>query len=433
MTATTVYLNSAGALSLNGTVPPQLALEIQYELHSYLGDGVALDVAFFKKNNQPTAPENVSCRLKWVDTFTDDVIYQVEGLLIDDEDDTSSLVSRIWAMEIVKNFTVSTTGQFATGVMACSTAFNDYNTVGNKVERLNLATDNPPAFDEDAAYNAVIMQDMQIDYLALPSVEDAAVNSLMLRLANKLNVPLYAELEPDLTVDTAITTAENLGFDSHLVQLIWSPNIARPMGSVSVRGRKEPVRMLGQYIGKLLSRNAKTDAAGIPPLHEPVAGADNPFNGKGLEPNPDIVLDQATLERLAQAKVNVVRRQRYSIGTFFALSDGLTMYDKKTSALRLVNAADIAAYTARVLVDICHRHMLKSTASFLSEASRDITRFLDACAAAGLIVPSEDTGTPYSFKLTPDVNFPFERVRLEFSRCPSGMVRSVVFDDVIVK
>ena len=54
-----------------------------------------LEVSFAAKNAQALSPENVSCKLLWCDALTDDVIYQVEGLLLDDEDNTSTLISRI--------------------------------------------------------------------------------------------------------------------------------------------------------------------------------------------------------------------------------------------------------------------------------------------------------------------------------------------------
>lgn len=83
-----------------------------------------------------------------------------------------------------------------------------------------------------------------------------------------------------LTVDTAITTVESLGFSDHRVQVLWNPNLARPRDAVSLRGRKTTFGIIGQYLGKKLARNARTTAQGIPPIHTAIAGADYPLNAR---------------------------------------------------------------------------------------------------------------------------------------------------------
>lgn len=429
---TNIVLNLAadGTLAVGAGVATGFAIDLT--THSFLGDNVELEVSFAAKNAQALSPENVSCKLLWRDALTDDVIYQVEGLLLNDEDNTSTLISRIYAMGIVSNFTITIGASFAAAV-AASDAYNAYGTVARLFESLPIPTSAAPAFNEESAFQAIITADVQPSYLALPDVEDIAINNLMLRAMDKLNIPLDVEIDPTLTVDTAITTVESLGFSDHRVQVLWNPNLARPRDAVSLHGRKTTFGIIGQYLGKKLARNARTTAQGIPPIHTAIAGADYPLNARGMEQRPDITLGDDELERLAIAKINVVRRIRYSIGTFFVVSDGLTQYNHKTSALRLVNSAEITVYTENALVEILHRHMLKTTTQYLKQASQDIQRFLDACVAAGLLVAGKDTGVPYSFRLTPDENYPFERVRLEFSRCPEGMVRSVIFDSVVTK
>ena len=428
-----IHLEPDGAISISHTPPDTVVISIHCVLHNYLDSECNVEVSFRKKNNQPTGVDNIVCQLLWRDTLSNDVIYKVEGTLSGNEDDTSSLMSRIWAMGIVSDFDiVVNTAGLGAALNQCD-AFNDYGSVGGASVGMPWVSEPSPTFDETAAYNAVINSDNQPSYLVLPQVTIVAHVNLMLRLMKKLNIPLDVELDPDLTVDTAVSTAESFGFNDHRVQILWNPNIARPRDAVSLYGRKSPFRIIGQYVGKKLARNAKANALGIPPIHQPVAGANHPFTARGIEPNPSITLDEDALERLAKAKINVVQRIRYSVGTFFVVSDGLTQYNHATSALRLVNAAEITVYTENMLINICHRHLLKATADYLQDASRDIRRFLDACAGAGLLVESQDTGMPYSFKLTPDENYPFERVRLEFSRCPSGMVRSVIFDSVITK
>lgn len=431
---TTISVSSAGVVSLVPAVGDLVALD--FTTVDYLGDGVVVDVSIFLKAGSTTpTPENTVLKLLIRDSVTDDNIFSVQGVIGLDVEDTASLLNIAEASEYFSNFELDFTAVgFAT--IASSDAYNAPNSLGRDKVTLTLPDSQPPAFDADDVYDAITLMEPKPSYIVLPCTDDLAVVVAAQRAMNKLNIPLRGEIDPSLTVDQAIAAAEGIDAQDHRFSLVWNPNLSRPRDAVSIRGAKIPRGAIGAIIGMLLLRNARANAQGIPALQTAVAGFDYPITFKAMTPRPDVTLNDGALEKLAIAKVNVVRRVVYEDGARFVVSDVLTQYDSKTSVLRLEPASEITCYTANRCIEILRRHMLKNTATFLADADRDINRFLTACSSGDskLLVPAEDLGgKPFVFRLTPDEQLPHERVRFYFARRPEGTVRSVVFDDVVTK
>ncbi|WP_026470367.1 hypothetical protein [Alkanindiges illinoisensis] len=431
---TQIRLSGAGVLSLGATVSP--ALVISATTKSYLGDDASLDIAFFAKVANPLSGDDITVRLTWFDSTTDDQIFKIQGTLSNDEDDLSSIQAVADAAEIFGEFSLILGSGLITAVKNC-VAFNAYNGLNRNSFALPLPSDQPPPFDADQVYDILTAEGVRPAYLVLPTLDDLELYNTVYRAADKLNIPMDCEIDPTITPEQAADLALNLDAQDQRVQLIWSPNICRPRDAVSLRGRKVPAYAIGAYLGMKLLRNARTTAEGIPKIGDPVAGYDFPFTMKGLEMRPDVVFNEQTLEMLAKAKVNTVRRMSFGGGVRFVLSDGLTQRQSKNSALRLVNATEIACYTSNIATDILNRHMLRRMSSYLTDASREIEAFLKKCAAptVGLLQPAADLGgAPYVFSLTPDADYPFERVRLYMARGIDGMTRAAIFDkDILSK
>lgn len=423
-------------------------LYIECDTYSYLGDGVKLDLSFLAKKSTPTQLADIVCNLRWYEYATGDEILSLSGTLSQNVDDMTALITVADVSEQFNSFDVQINGSeadFISSLIATAGnvdgAFNTSNSLGRQKNILDWASDNPEQLDTDALFDTLTSLDERPSELALYFYFNDEGNNLpafttALRAAQKLNIPLTVELDPTLSIDGAISTATNLGAQDERVQIIWSPNVARPSNATSLRGRKKPCHVLGQYLAMKTLRNAKKTSQGIPLIATPVAGADFPFTYPAMEQAAGITFTEENLERLADAKINVVRRVRFDTGVKYVLSDVLTQYSaSNSSALKLVNAVEIACYTTNRCIDILKRHLLKKTSSYLADASRDIQSFLDGCVAAGLLVNASDLGgNPYSFSLTPDEAMPFERVRFYLARRPEGAVRSVIFDDdVIVK
>ncbi|MGA4742463.1 hypothetical protein ACPC5Q_03740 [Acinetobacter junii] len=422
-------LTSGGSLVLGSNVVA--ALSLNFITHSFL-QNTELEVAFFSKISVPTSLSDITLRLRIIDSTTGDEVIKVQGIIDSDPDNLASIVAVADATEQFEQFDLLLNDALS-AILLCS-AFNQANSLGRNKALLALPDEIPPAFDADKTYTLVTNLVDAPAYLVLPVGSELAVYVALLRVAEKLNIPLDVEVDSTLTTEQVAQFAESLDAQTHQVQLIWSPNICRPRDAISLRGRKVPATYIGQYIGDKLLRNARTNAQGFAPIHYAVAWKDYPFKKKALELRPDVVLDEPTLEMLAQAKVNVVRPIKFE-RVMYVLSDVLTQRQSKNSALRLVNAAEIAMRTKNDVVDILKNHMLKPTEDYLEKASKEIDKYLSDAATSGWLKPAEDlNGKPFAFSLIPDQDYPFERVRLYLARRPEGATRAVIFDeDVLVK
>jgi hypothetical protein len=429
-----IVLSSAGVVSLTPATGDLITID--YELHSYLGDGVAVEVALSLATGAtaPT-PANTIAQLTWRDTATDKIIYRVSGIVGLPIDNPKSLRSVADATDQFSSIEVTTVATGFAAAVTGSDAYNAPNSLGRNKVSLALPDDQPPAFNADALYDAITLMEPKPSYLVLPDADDLVVMETMQRVMQTLNVPLLVELDPTLTIDQAASQITAIDAQDHRVVAIWNPTLSRPATATSLRGAKKTRRAVGQLVGKMLLRNARVNSQGIPPIDTPVAGHDFPFTFNSMEMRPDVVLNNAALEKLATAKINVLRRLKFDTGVRFVLSDVLTQHQSENSALRLINSMEIICFTTNVVLEILKRHMLKKTTGFLVDADRDIGNFLSACAAAGLLQPADDLGgQPFTYALTADPTAPFERVRLVMQRRPEGAVRSVIFDeDVVVK
>lgn len=423
-------LTSSGSLVL-GSNNLAAALSLNFITHSFL-QNTELEVAFFSKISVPTSLSDITLRLRIIDSTTGDEVIKVQGIIDSDPDNLASIVAVADATEQFEQFDLLLNDALS-AILLCS-AFNQANSLGRNKALLALPDEIPPAFDADKTYTLITNLVDAPAYLVLPVVSELAVYVALLRVAEKLNIPLDVEVYSTITAEQVAQFAESLDAQTHQVQLIWSPNICRPRDAISLRGRKVPATYIGQYIGDKLLRNARTNAQGFAPIHYAVAWKDYPFKKKALELRPDVVLDEPTLEMLAKAKVNVVRPIKFE-RVLYVLSDVLTQRQSKNSALRLVNAAEIAMRTKNDVVDILKNHMLKPTEDYLDKASKEIDKYLSDAATSGWLKPAEDlNGKPFAFSLIPDKDYPFERVRLYLARRPEGATRTVIFDeDVLVK
>lgn len=428
-------LDQQGRLSLTTPSSGNVVFSLEFQTHSYLAD-TQLEVAFFSKVSNPQLSDLVM-RLRIVDSVNGDEVLKIQGTLDEDPDNLASIVA---VADATKEFEVFelTLNEVAGDIVDAikrSQAFNASNSLGRSKTIIKLPDDPLPPFDGDEVYTILTNLVDVPAYIALPRTDDLPVYVAALRAAEKLNIPLDAEIDPTITAEQAAEFALSMDAQSYRVQFIWSPNLCRPRDAASLSGRKIPAPYIGQYIGNKLLRNARTDAEGYAPLHVGVAWKGFPFRKKALEFRPDVVFDEPTEEMLAQAKVNVVRPIKFKQGVRYVLSDLLTQYQSENSALRLVTAAEIAMRTSNEVVSILKEHMLKPTASYLKDASEDIDKYLSGAVTAGWLKPAEDLGgKPYAFRLTQDKDFPFERVRLYMARRPEGATRTAVFDeDVLVK
>ncbi|MDH2493633.1 hypothetical protein QDR31_00815 [Acinetobacter baumannii] len=426
-------LSSTGELSLVAGASPSLKLE--FDTFSYLANA-EINVAFFAKVSSPRGLADISMRLEILDAVTGDQIVTLQGLVDGDIENSASIVAVADAKEYFEKFDL-TLGIDALQAVLKSTAYNQYNSLGRASKTLPLEDEGLPSFNADKLFKILTSQLKTPAYLTLPNPHDLAVYVAAQRAATKLRIPLDAEINPTFTAEQAAQFATSVDAQSQFVQFIWSPNLCRPSDAVTLRGRKVPAYYLGHYIGDKLLRNAKLNKQGFAPLKNAVAWKDYPFTAKNLSQIPGNDLeDEQIQEMLAKAKVNVVRPVSFET-TLFVLSDVLTQYQSKNSALRLVPAAEISARVTNKCIEILRTYMFQATPDYIKKAGDDIQEFLEGASSetTGWLQSAEELGgKPFEFSLVPDNDFPYERVRLYLAHGVVGTTRAAIFDeDVLVK
>lgn len=422
---------------LDGLLPQvndgPLSFGVLYETHSVFNDDVALKVAVFQKGTVLN-PETAVLKLTWFDTYTGDEVLSIQGTMSTDENDLSSITNVAYAKEEFVNFQLFV-GDFFAEMLESGEydLLNLPNSLGRNFEELMLESDTRTALSMDELFDAIVEAEDLPNYLCMFYDNNLPLFQTMLRVSEKLNIPLYVELDPTLVPEVHAQIAEDLGAYSHRVVVIANAVVARPNSAETLRGKKKPRYALGSLMGYMLIRNANTDAQGFPPIHNPVAGYPFPLRWGGAEMRPDVKYNEETKELLAKAKVNMVLLERYDTGPRFVLSDILTQYDSKTSVLRLSNAAEISMFIDNRLINICKRHLLKAKNSFKSDALRECRTFLEGCASAGLLVDSTELGGKYTIDITDRSDRPHDAVDVKCGYRPEGAVRAVYLSTSVHK
>lgn len=395
-----------------------------FDPYSKMDSNVQLRVQIFQKSSS-LAPEDVTLKLTWVDVYHGDEVLSIQGTMSTDENDFSSIISVAHATEEFKNFELYVSNEFQEYIQD-SKSFNAVNTLGRNSVMIELQTDEEKtALSGQKLYDAIVEFEESPNYLAMFFTGDVSLFQTMVRISEDLNVPLKVELDPTLQPEQMVQIAEELSAYSHRVEILVNAVLARPNSAETLRGKKIPRYALGTLLGYTLLRNANTNAQGIPPIQNPIAGYGFPLRWAGMELRSDVKFNEEKRNMLAKAKVNVVLLERYDTGPRFVLSDCLTQYDSKTSVLRLTNSAEISMFIDNRLIQICKRHLLKAKTTFKADALKEGQSFLESCATAGLLVESEDLGSKYQISITDRADRPHDAVDLNAAYRPEGAVRAV--------
>lgn len=427
-----LVMGTDGALSLEEDLIGTPPLWTNLEPYSFLGDGVELHLNF-KQTDQVINADSVKLEIAFIDQLTNDVIYKFIGSLGSDINQTNNLVSIIDATEEFKDFEVKTGSGFADAVVLCS-AFNPLNSLGRNKKVLAWQPEIPPP-NVDQLAKTLMRGRNKPTRLYMRFDNNVTTFTELLRVADMLNIRLFVELDPMLTIDQVIQTASDLMPNDDRVSFIWSPNVARPINAQSLKGRK-----FGRLIGGTLMawhtlRDANKDGNGIPAYHNPIAGYDYPFSYRGLDQRPDIDLDDTTRKRLANARINVMQVIDFRAGERFILGDVLTGNSDNTSLLKLINASDISMFVANTINAITMRHLLKGMTSYIEDATKECTKFLDTCCtkARPLLVHSEKLNGFYDFSITPRQDRPFDAVDVKLGCRPQGATRAAYSNFAVEK
>lgn len=415
--------------------PPLILLT--FSLANVLDRAVVLMASVHQIENEEDSLAEHSLKLNFVDVDTDDVVYSISGMLVSDENQTNSIVAVMNALEDFDNVELAITenrdDEYIIGKMSDQFYYNKINGLGRNVERVTIPAGT--AGDVKELYDLVTTQDDQPTVMYMQLGDDLSQFTEMTRIATRLGVRLIVELDPTLTLDQAIETATDLQAENMHVMFIWAPIIARPINAVGLKGKKVPRYCGGVLLAHYLKRQANVNAQGIPAIHRPIAGFDYPFSFIGIEQAPSLVLNDQALKRLARAKINIVKRERYPQGIRFVLNDVLTAYSDNTSVLKLSNASEISMFIDNRLKEIGKRHMLKDMDSTCNDATKEATRFLEACTTntRPLLRKSKELGGFFVVSYTPNEASPDDKIDVNCAYRPQGAGRVMYLNTSVTR
>lgn len=406
------------------TLTPKFALS--FTCYNYFSPSVQLQVSVHQIERESEVDSH-SITLSFVDTKSDLVVYSVQGVIIDDEGQSNSILNVLDSLDDFDNVFIEYDETFVEVFKTNSSEleyYNPFGTLGRKKQVVVIPTQDPIAHD---TYTVLTRQDDQPTVMYMALGEDINLMLSLLRVANRLNVRLWVELDPSLTYEQVVAIASQLQLFDHHICLLWAPILARPVNAIGLKGKKSPRHAGGVILAEYLKRQANTNSSGIPAIHRPIAGFDYPIAFVGIQQNPAVYLDDPELKKLADLMVNVVKRERFPNGIRFVLNDSLTAYGDNKSVLKLANASEISMLIDNRLIEICKRHLLKHIEGTIEDSIKEAVIFLDSCTTKDrpLLRKSKEIGGFYNLSITPSLDRPNDKIDIECAYHPQGVGRAI--------
>lgn len=431
-------MTETGTLVFDSTPNPSAPLQIELSTAYVFDDDVRLKLAIYD-TKEPTPSDdllhNLNFVLDFVDVPTAQSIVNVQGRLYTgggiDELAEKHPTNRSYIIKKLDSYSGDDGGFFAITTQYDNTQAA---TIKERLPITQLSTKRKQerAFElpkQDVPNDVVVdsdiltrqLTDLDPDYIALTNVDDLGLFEVVASVVDTNNCHAFVELGHLSDHRQVVALANSLNVDDHRIRLLWNATVSRARGTTFGKKGRRPC--VGDYLAKHLVRNGFRNNDGIPPLNIPIAGYNFPVLFNGIAMAEGVYFDAESENMLANAGVIVLKSERFGNQTRFVYADVLTQYDSENSALRLSNAAEIATYTAKMVIGIVKRHLLSDMTNF-QRAYSDCTRFLNACVAAGLLVPAEQlNGKYYELEITPRADKPFEAVDIYLARRPVGAVR----------
>lgn len=445
MPSYTLSLTDEGVLKLYAGPPTgedYNIFELEFTCANYFDDDVWMK-AFLSQTTQSKSIAGLSLELKFVDDNNDDKIYSFKGMLNSDINSYTSIVAVMDAHDDFSDVKLSLYPEnmpddeedFFDMYLNEDDApsFNAYDSLGKRFQYLSVPTELLDTVPD--LYQTIVRQDVTPSVMYYQMGDNLQDYTALVRVAKKLKIRLIVELPPELTVDQACQLAEDIALDEFGVTFIYAPVVARPIDAAGVKGKKVPRWCGGTLLGRYMRREANKDGNGIPAIHRAIAGYDYPYTYVGLAQNPDVYLGDDELKRLADAKVNVIKREKYANGIRFILEDSLTTYNDNQSILKLCNASDISMFIDKRLIEITKRHVQKHMDGFLEDSLKECTEFLDNCTTKErpLLRQSSVLGGFYVLSITPSNERPDDMFILECAYHPQGTARALLLKTEVTR
>lgn len=378
----------------------------------------------------PVASKWVTVRLR--DKKTNDILFEFEGSLdpaAKDEFGTSTYLPNVVSM-----MTEDVEVAVATGADVSPTAaFYGLDTNGDaKFVQADLAyfTEGGTAYtlsDYDRACAALKYGDHDFGYIEGGGTRAIGLLSKLIFLGKDINTQVCWDIPGEYTPEAAIAFYEQLNIDTHYSQAYWAPL----KSDDPVNGGKDYLGTSCINVGKRCSRNARTDANGIPPKNFVVAGKNWPLERTGIIQT--YTPTEQELDDLARARINPVLFQKYTTGGKYVFVDSLT--GAKTEADRkLIAVADMSSHVDEWVTQFAQECLQLPMESAVKAMSDFLPRLFESLETAKWIKPSKElAGKAFAFSVQPNNMRPSDRMDVGYWLKYDGTARAIYVQQTLSK
>lgn len=246
-------------------------------------------------------------------------------------------------------------------------------------------------------------------------------------MAIEINKQVIFDISGSLSVDAAITFANQFNFDSHYVQWYWAPLRAVD----PLNGGKLVFGTGGAQIGLRCRRNAQTDANGVPPKNYPIAGKNWPLVRTGIVQITTPTDDD--LEKLAKARINPVIYQTYNSGGAFVFYDSLTGA-KTTADRKLIAVAEMSSQVDDWVTSAVKEYLQLPISDTIKRTTGFLQLLFEGLEAAKWLVPSAELeNRTFIATVKANAQRPKDRVDVAYSLSYDGTTRAIHVQQTISK
>lgn len=281
--------------------------------------------------------------------------------------------------------------------------------------------------DIDRAVNALRASIYPFGYIASLGTASTTLLAKLAPMGIEINKQLIFDIPGTLSVDAAITFANQFNFDSHYVQWYWAPlRAVDPLNSGSI-----VFGAGGAQVGLRCRRNAQTDANGVPPKNYPIAGKDWPLVRTRIVQITTPTEDD--LEKLARAKINPVIFQIYTNESAFVFYDSLTA--AKTEADRkLIAVAEMSSQVDDWVASAAKEYLQLPMSDTIKRMTDFLQTLFEGLQAAKWLVPSAALeGSAFVARVAPNAQRPKDRVDVSYWLSYDGTTRAIFIQQTISK
>ena len=246
-------------------------------------------------------------------------------------------------------------------------------------------------------------------------------------MAIEINKQVIFDISGSLSVDAAITFANQFNFDTHYVHWYWAPLRAVD----PLNGGKLVFGTGGAQIGLRCRRNSQTDSNGVPPKNYPIAGKNWPLVRTAI-----VQIATPTdedLEKLAKARINPVIFQAYNSGSAFVFYNSLTAA-KTTADRKLIAVAEMSSQVDDWVTSAVKEYLQLPISDTIKRTTDFLQLLFEGLEAAKWLVPSAALeNRSFVATVRPNAQRPKDRVDVDYWLSYDGTTRAIHVQQTISK